>query len=149
MNRLATLAMSAAATVATTISLAATAHAGDNYQFQSPSGNIRCMMYTSVGADTPHAYCEITDHTWAAPQQSRWGCPLAPTANQLRIDEGQQPGFACATQHMPPEDSPVLDFGQSRTVGALTCESEPYGMACRDGGTGHFFRVSQESYELG
>lgn len=71
--------MLAIAAVATTIALPATAHADAGYEFQSPSGNIRCMMYTSVGADKPHALCEITDHTWAAPAQSIWGCPLAPT----------------------------------------------------------------------
>jgi hypothetical protein len=142
-------AMLAIAAVATTIAVPATAHADAGYEFQSPSGNIRCMMYTSVGADKPHALCEITDHTWTAPAQSIWGCPLAPTANQFRLNEGEQPGFACATQHMPPSQRPVLEFGQSRTTGALTCESEPSGITCRDAGTSHFFRVSQESYELG
>lgn len=146
MNRFAVLAIAA---VAVTIGLPASAHADAGYEFQSPSGNIRCMLYTSVGADRPHALCEITDHAWAPPAQSIWGCPLAPTANQFRLNEGEQPGFACATQHMSPGDRPPLDFGQSRTVGALTCESEPSGMTCRDAGTGHYFRVSQESYELG
>jgi len=31
----------------------------------------------------------------------------------------------------------------------MTCDSEPSGMTCTDSSTGHFFRISRESYQLG
>jgi hypothetical protein len=31
-------------------------------------------------------------------------------------------------------------------VRAITCGSEPYGVTCTDDSSGHFFRVSRESY---
>ncbi|WP_156764930.1 hypothetical protein [Mycobacterium sp. 1081908.1] len=44
---------------------------------------------------------------------------------------------------------PALGFGQTRSLGTITCNSEPAGVTCTDAGTGHFFRVSRESYQLG
>jgi hypothetical protein len=35
------------------------------------------------------------------------------------------------------------------SIGAITCDSEPSGVTCTNSSTGHFFRVSRESYELG
>jgi hypothetical protein len=43
----------------------------------------------------------------------------------------------------------TLGYGQSLSAGAITCDSEPTGMTCTDRSTGHFFRVSRESYQLG
>jgi serine/threonine-protein kinase len=37
----------------------------------------------------------------------------------------------------------MLDYGQTRSVGAITCDSEPSGMACTDSSTGHYFRRSR------
>ncbi len=34
-------------------------------------------------------------------------------------------------------------------ISSITCDSEPSGMTCTDSGTGHFFRVSRDSYQLG
>jgi hypothetical protein len=45
--------------------------------------------------------------------------------------------------------SQKLDYGQTYSRGAMTCESEPSGVTCTDTVTGHFFRISRESYELG
>ena len=44
---------------------------------------------------------------------------------------------------------PMLDYAQARSAGAITCSSEQSAMRCTDVSTGHFFRVSRESYELG
>jgi hypothetical protein len=43
----------------------------------------------------------------------------------------------------------MLDDAQSGSAGAITCSSEQPAMRCTDVSTGHFFRVSRESYELG
>ncbi len=43
----------------------------------------------------------------------------------------------------------TLDYGQTYSQGAITCDSEVSGVTCTDTSTGHFFRVSRETYELG
>ena len=35
----------------------------------------------------------------------------------------------------------TLDYGQTFSRGAITCESELSGVTCTDTATGHFFRV--------
>jgi hypothetical protein len=44
---------------------------------------------------------------------------------------------------------PTLDYGQTRSLGSITCDSEPSGLTCTDTGSGHFFRLSRESYDVG
>jgi hypothetical protein len=44
---------------------------------------------------------------------------------------------------------PTLEFGHTQSAGPITCDSEPTGMTCTDTSSGHFFRVSRESDELG
>ena len=73
-------------------------------------------------ADNSGANCEVREHTWVAPAST----------------SGPH-GRAC-------------DFsfgGQTYSRGAMTCDSELSGVTCTDTGTGHFFRVSRENYELG
>ena len=43
----------------------------------------------------------------------------------------------------------TLAYGKTASAGTLTCDSETTGMTCTDSSTGHFFRVSWESYQLG
>jgi hypothetical protein len=43
----------------------------------------------------------------------------------------------------------MLDSTQTPHAGAIGCRSEQSAMKCIDATTGHFFRVSQESYEVG
>jgi hypothetical protein len=46
-------------------------------------------------------------------------------------------------------DLPTLGYGQTRSAGGITCDSEPSSVTCADAGSGHYFRVSRDSYELG
>jgi hypothetical protein len=46
--------------------------------------------------------------------------------------------------------SPTLDYGQkTRSLGAISCDSEQSGVTCTDTSTGHFFQVSSDSYQVG
>jgi len=54
----------------------------------------------------------------------------------------------CYAQEFPVAES-TLGYGQSRSFGTITCDSEYTGMTCTDSSTGHYFRVSRETYELG
>ncbi len=43
---------------------------------------------------------------------------------------------------------PALEYGNSKTVGTLTCDSEPSSVTCTDSSSGHFFRISRDFYQL-
>jgi hypothetical protein len=112
--------------------------------FRSPSGNINCMMFTS-GGDIG-ARCEVVEHTWVAPPRSpdchlNWG-------DRVHLTQGGDAGFNCYGQEFPPVNE-TLAYGQTRTLGTLTCDSEYSGMTCTDASTDHYFRVSRDNYELG
>jgi hypothetical protein len=136
---------------------AADARADDNYQqFASASGNIRCIL-TGQDAPQPIAMCQIGDHTYPVPPglgRDRNGgpCPAgSDLGRDFRLDQGQAAYVTCTYSALGSGSGewPALGFGQTRSLGTITCSSEPVGMTCTDAGTGHFFRVSRESYQLG
>jgi len=45
-------------------------------------------------------------------------------------------------------DSPILRYGQTRSISPITCASQTSGVTCKDGGTGHYFFLSRDSYEM-
>jgi hypothetical protein len=137
---LATLVLSAALMVLDP----AAARAEIYYQFQSPPGDIACAM-GSLG-NKAFADCEITDHTWLAPPrpehcEGEWG-------DHLELRQGTPAGFVCNSDTLRGTNLPTLTYGGTWTVNPLTCDSEPTGMTCTDGSTGHYFRVSRDAYEL-
>jgi hypothetical protein len=155
--KISTLALVGAATVSATLALPAPAQAAsDMHQFLSPSGNIGCHMDTT-GDGSAYAWCKVQDHTWAEPQGGT--CELANVpgsigqpAPDLQLRQGGAPcfGFVMSQLFFSGEYAPgTLDYGQTHTVGAITCASDPAGVTCTDAGTGHFFRVSRDSYQLG
>ena len=142
----------ATATAAAPMALAATAHAEiTGYLFQTPSGNIGCTMIDH-GDGTGYAVCRIRDHTWVAPPPGG-DCAIEPgggAGSDLQLFESGPPcvghwmGQIFEAPHLP-----TLDYGQTHTVGTITCDSEPSGVTCTATRTGHFFRVSREYYQLG
>jgi len=139
------LALIATATVAATIALPATLQAATAGSFQSPTGNIVCLMGTGDDGKS-RVDCEIADHTWLAPPRSP-DCPLN-WGSRFRLEQGSAAVFACYHQVLTTPEQ-TLDYGQTRSAGTLTCDSEPSGITCTDSSTGHFFRVSRGSYQLG
>jgi hypothetical protein len=137
---------------AATIGLAASSHANVfSEQFQSPSGDISCnLVYYPpvpdhlVGGN--FVQCDIANHDWVAPQPPPQGRTDATSTFVLSRGKvpivGYSPGTLAALDPMP-------DYGQARSAGAITCSSEQSAVKCTDVSTGHFFRVSRESYELG
>lgn len=150
------LALIAAASAAATLSFAAPANADySNVQFLSPSANIRCQIENDDG--TAFAVCKILDHTWeAAPseycQQASVPGATGGPGSDLQLGKNSPPCLGPHTIQIfysGPDAPPVLEYGQTRTLGAISCESEPSGVTCTDGRTGHFFRISRDSYQLG
>lgn len=142
-TRLVAIAMASAAA---TIALPATAHA--SVGFASPSGNIACDVFTRDDG-TSSANCDIRDHGYVAPPK-RADCGWDGWGDRFAMVQGSAPGLVC---HGDPEvvgaALPTLPYGQTRSAGPISCDSEPTGVTCTDGSTGHYFRLSQESYQFG
>jgi hypothetical protein len=130
-------------------------------QFQSPSGNIACVVgIASQGPMTGKggAGCEIRDYTWS-PAICPGGAGLL---DYFHLDQGKPAHMICnantdpqTRQLIPGRGTlfvpglPTLDYGQTRSAGPITCDSERSGIRCTDSSTGHFFQVSRDSYQTG
>jgi hypothetical protein len=111
--------------------------------FRSPSGNINCTLSTPGGDNA--ARCEVVDHTWTAPPPP--DCHLD-SGDRFYLTHGNAAVVGCYAQEFPVAES-TLGYGQTRSFGTITCDSEYTGMTCTDSSTGHYFRVSRDTYELG
>lgn len=139
------------------IGMAAPAHADNSYFFLSPSATIGCAMQNDDRDGTAYAVCRIQDPTWVAPASGV--CQLASIpgsigqpGSDLQLRQGDAPCVGAHMRQLPDPrlgNFPTLDYGQTHTVGAITCDSEPSGVTCTDSSTGHYFHLSRQSYELG
>jgi hypothetical protein len=145
------VALAGTAIAAATIGSAATSHANPfSDQFHTPSGNISCNLVNAPPQDTHSlgqnfVQCDIANHSWVPPRPPP--PDRADATSTFVLMRGHLPivGYSPGTL----ADMDPMDIGQVRYGGAITCSSEQSAMRCTDVGTGHFFRVSQESYELG
>jgi hypothetical protein len=111
--------------------------------FQTPSGNIACIL------SDEGARCDIAKRDWNAPRPA--SCPPQMDFGQgLTVsDEGDGPGtVVCAGDTTLDPSAPVLDYGESTSVGDFTCTSEEDGVTCRDDGDNRGFFISKQAYEL-
>jgi hypothetical protein len=111
--------------------------------FRSPSGNINCTLSTPGGDNA--ARCEVVDHTWTAPPPP--DCHMN-SGDRFGLAQGGAAVVGCYGQEFPVAET-TLGYGQSRSLGTITCDSEYTDMTCTDSSTGHYFRVSRDTYELG
>jgi hypothetical protein len=158
-----TLALIASSTLAATIALPATAHADFDYRrFQSPSGDILCVMLRNHDINDPARYgtgegtCQVQDPTYAVPPRQYVGgdgqlgtCDMQNWGSTFALPQGSPPHLDCVGGALVPPPLPTLEDGQAMSLGAVTCASEPSAMTCTDTSSGHFFRVSRDSYQLG
>jgi hypothetical protein len=135
---------------AATIGLAGNSHADVfSQQFQSPSGDVSCNLvyYPPLASrlvGKNFVQCDVVNHSWVHPQPPPVGRTATSTFVLMR---GRAPVVAYGPGAVANPDP--MDDGDARSGGAITCSSEQSAMKCTDASTGHFFRVSQESYELG
>jgi len=134
------------ATAATALAATAIAHADPvYYNFQSPSGNIHCEMTVNYKGG-PYANCTVQDSTYAGRLCREPGLVIP----QFGVDPGSpadMPG--CVGTNGGWAALPTLEYGQARSLGPISCDSEPAGVTCTDTSSGHSFRVSRDSYRLG
>ncbi|MFI6871398.1 DUF6636 domain-containing protein [Nocardia sp. NPDC050406] len=108
--------------------------------FQSPSGNITCVL-----ADKG-AVCEIANHTYATPAEPA-DCHQS-YGDRITLFQGDPARFACHGDTIRETGLPVLRYGHSLRSGDVECFSERSGIRCVNDRFGHSFRISSESYEL-
>lgn len=143
--QLAKLALIAACTTGMAAMLPVPARA-DFGRFQSPSGNIYCLLGTETDG-TNRADCQVQQHTYPIPPPG--DCHLGGWGSQFSLKQGSPVELVCQGGMLTGPPLPTLDYGQTRSIGTITCRSDPAGMNCTDDSTGHFFRVSRDSYRLG
>jgi hypothetical protein len=136
------LALIATATVAATLGLAGTAHADDEIDFRSPSGDVLCSM--TPGSGKGAVVCQVLNHTY--PQPPLPDCPVA--GRSYELFQGTPASLGCQGGVIVGPPPPTLDYGQTRSIGTITCDVEPSGVTCTDISTGHFLRLSRDSYQL-
>lgn len=121
------------------------------YDFVTPSGNISCSMY----ADNSGANCEIREHTWAVPASidGPFGrvCDFNFGGLEFYVSQAKPANLGCyeGSSNFNGPSPETLAYGQTYSLGKMSCDSELSGVTCTDNATGHFFRVSRENYELG
>lgn len=140
-----------AAIAAATIGFPASAHANPfSEQFQSPSGDISCNLVNAppsdkLGLGKNFVQCDIVNQSWMPPRPPPPGRPDA--TSSLVLMRGQFPIVGYSPGTLAASDPESSD--QPVSAGAISCKSEQSAIRCTDASTGHFFRVSRESYELG
>jgi hypothetical protein len=107
--------------------------------FNSPSGNVGCVM------GTEYVRCDIAERDWAPPPQPA-DCELD-YGQGIGLGAGEPAAFVCAGDTTLGR-SEVLDYGQSMTRGDLRCDSAESGITCLDRNTGHGFAISRQVYQL-
>ena len=140
-----------AAIAAATIGSAGSSHASPfSEEFQSPSGDISCNLVNypptdKLGLGKNFVQCDIVNQTWVPPRPPPQG--RADATSTLVLMRGQLPIVGYSPGTLAASDP--VNYDQPLSAGAITCRSEQSAVKCTDTSTGHFFRVSQESYELG
>lgn len=110
--------------------------------FQSPSGNIGCMI---VGGS---ARCDIVKRTWSPPSRPA-SCPSEVDFGQgLEVGRSGAARFVCAGDTTRDRSTAKLPYGTASEVGGFVCVSRSGGMTCTSAADGHGFFISIQSYRV-
>jgi len=104
--------------------------------FASPTGNIACTM------SPDGVTCTIANKQFTVPASE--GC-TGTTGNTIVLNTADGVTTPCVEGPAPAPasaDTPVLEYGQTQTVGPYTCTSASNGMSCVVDETGAGFRVA-------
>ncbi|MGL4319480.1 MAG: DUF6636 domain-containing protein [Paracoccaceae bacterium] len=128
------------------IVLAAPAAAQDYAEFQTPSGNIHCVMYGQDEGGSPGVRCDMIDlvPTYTLPPPD---CDLD-YGSSFYIDTDADTGVLYChgdTIILPTMDK--LAYGEQLSVGGNTCVSERSGVTCTNP-DGHGFTLSRARQKL-
>lgn len=110
--------------------------------FQSPSGNIGCMLIGDL------ARCDIVRRQWSPPPRPS-SCPQIVDYGQgLEVGHSGAGRFVCAGDTARDPAAPKLAYGTATRHGHFLCQSATSGVTCTDETSGHGFFVSIQSYRI-
>jgi hypothetical protein len=129
--------------VLATLALAAAtsqAQAASFKQFQSPSGNIGCVITKSA------VRCDIREHTWPTP-------PKPPTCDVdygggVQVGRSGAGSYVCAGDTALDPSADVLAYGDRISKGKIRCASKTKGMRCVNLESKHGFFLSRAAVRL-
>jgi hypothetical protein len=136
------LALALVLATATATSSASAGHAKfpKLFPFQSPSGNIGCIL------SKRGVRCDIREHSW----------PTPPKPSSCDVDYGQgvavdghgRASYVCAGDTVLDPSSPTLGYGDRISKGRFRCASKTKGMRCVNRETKDGFFLSRDSVHL-
>jgi hypothetical protein len=109
--------------------------------FQSPSGNIGCVVGGGL------ARCDIQEHSWPAPPAPA-DCMDLDYGNGVDVIGGHPGEYVCAGDTVFSPTAPVLQYGDKITKNRFTCTSKTSGMRCANRNSGHGFFISRDAVRL-
>ena len=109
--------------------------------FQTPAGNIGCIVFNST------VRCDIKSRTWNPPARPA-SCP-----SEVDFGQGIEVGTAaarvvCAGDTALNSQAKDLPDGEKASSGSLECTSAGEEITCTNSSTGHGFTMSSSSYKL-
>lgn len=119
------------------------AFADDLIFFRAPSGNINCLLATG---EYPEARCDmrVLTPSFTTPPPDcdlDWGSAFG-------IGPADRKGYlVCTGDTTITPEAVVLGYGQSLSLGSITCTSEKTGMTCTNP-AGHGFTISKANQHL-
>jgi uncharacterized protein DUF6636 len=116
------------------VALAAAGPASAATFFESPSGNIKCLVDKGSGAR-----CDILKRDWKPPPKPPW-CPVD-WGNGLEVSARGKARFTCAGDAVP--DGRPLPYGDAIQRGRYRCRSRRSGMRCVNLRTERGFALSR------
>jgi hypothetical protein len=108
--------------------------------FQSPSGNIGCVITKQA------VRCDIREHTWPTPPRPP-DCDVD-YGGGVQVGRNEVGSYVCAGDTALDPSSDVLGYGDRITKGSIRCASKTKGMRCVDLGSKHGFFLSRTVVRL-
>jgi hypothetical protein len=109
--------------------------------FQSPSGNIGCVLFEG------EARCDIDKHGWTPPPRPA-SCPEEVDYGQgLTVPREGEAGVVCAGDTAMNAKDPILPYTAAAEVDGTICVSRVDGLTCTNA-EGHGFFISVGGYKL-
>jgi hypothetical protein len=129
--------------IALLVVLAAPAAAQDGAQFQTPSGNIHCVIYAEQPAGVRCDMVELVQSYTAPPPD----CDLDYGTSFYVEADAPKAGLSCHGDTIILPTMSVLAYGSQISVGGITCQSETSGLTCTNQ-TGAGFTLSRARQTL-
>jgi hypothetical protein len=127
-----------------TLLLVASPALGDTFiTFQSPTGNIHCMIYEGMNGSS--ARCDLRSLTPTYTRRPA-GCDLD-WGMAFEVGTSGKGALACVGDTVQDPGNPVLPYGEAVSLGGISCVSAKTGMTCTNA-EGHGFSVAKAKQKL-